>query len=208
MMKRLLLVLGMALLFPVVAWGAAYTVAGPILINDAGTGVVGTVNAVSVASGVFTSAGTFLDAGTQDILFVQIALTAGAIDQVGISGNGSSALGGGFLAGSGTQDPNDPDEPIIDFLGSQALFNFDHLGGGTGNLSAGESSSILAVSFALGDLPPPGIGPGHILADIANFMLSSGTTFSVSGLVVPVPEPGSFLLIGLGMAALAGMRRV
>ncbi|MEM9176339.1 MAG: PEP-CTERM sorting domain-containing protein, partial [Myxococcota bacterium] len=66
---------------------------------------------------------------------------------------------------------------------------------------------LLAVAFNLGDLPPPGIGPVQILADMATFMISSGADFSVNALVVPVPEPGTALLFGLGLAGLATIRK-
>lgn len=208
-MKRVcMLVVAVLFLFPAVSWSAAFTIDASIVIdasNNAGSGVFGTINPIIDAQGAFTTAGTF-DFSTQDILLVEIVLTAGALDQFGIGGAGVFAQGGGFLPGSGTQDPNDSDEPIITIT-SSAVFNFDHLGGGSGNLTAGESSGILAASFALGDLPPIGIGPAQILADMASFMLSSGANFSVQGLVVPVPEPGTALLVGLGIASLAATRR-
>ena len=213
-MKRLLMLVAAVLLsFPAISFGVPFTIDAPIVIdgsNNAGSGVFGTILPVAgfAPGSVFTTAGTFGDSQSQDILYVEIVLDSGSasLDQFGIGGAGAFALGGGFLAGSGTQDPNDLDEPIISIT-SSAVFNFDHLGGGSGNLDAGESSGILGASFALGDLPPIGIGPGLILADMASFMLSAGANFSVQGLVVPIPEPGTALLVGLGIAGLASRRR-
>jgi hypothetical protein len=213
MLKRLFVVVAWAVLIvPSTSWGLAYTIDAPIVIdvsNNAGSGVTGTINPINAVNGLTpTSAGTYTDWISQDILFVEIVLSGGSasVDQFGIGGAGAFAVGGAFYADGGKQSPNDADEPIISIT-SSALFNFDHLATSAGNLQASETSTILAASFALGDLPPIGIGPTQILADMASFMISSGTNFSVEALVVPIPEPGTALILGLGLAGLATTRR-
>ena len=212
-LRHALVVIGVALLaIPSVATALAYTISGPIAINDAGSGVTGTLNPVNAVGGALGSevtAGFFTDYSLQDVLFVELVLSAGSadVDQFSIGGAGVFPIGAAYYAASGTQDPNQTAGSAIELPGSTGVFNFEHLATAAGNLNAGESSGILAVSFALGDLPPTGIGPGQILADTATFMISSGADFSFNALVVPIPEQGTALLMGLGLAGLAGVKR-
>jgi len=213
MLKRLLVVVVWAVLMvPSTSWAIAYTIDGPVVIdasNNGGSGVFGTINPINAVNGLSpTSAGTYSDWNLQDILFVEIVLSGGSadVDQVAMGGAGVSVVGGAFYADGGRQSPNDSDEPAIE-LNTTAVFNFEHLATAAGNLQGGETSTILAASFALGGLPPIGIGPTNILADMATFMISSGANFSVNALVVPIPEPGTAMILGLGLAGLASIRR-
>ncbi|GEM_PF-6085109 len=194
------------LLLPSVSGAAAFSIDAPVAINDAGSGVIGTLSPVPFfPPGPITTFGTF----SGDILLVEFSLAAGSadVDQLGISGVGVSAIGGIFYPNTGTQAPNQTAGQATEFQGSSLIFNFEHLATAAGNLQAGESTGVLGVVFNVGDLPPPGLLGGAILADTAQFMISSGADFSVNALVVPVPEPGTALLLGLGLAGLASSLR-
>ena len=204
---------GLALLvIPSLAAAAPYTIAAPIAINDAGSGVVGTLSpvlATGAASGSEVTAGVFTNSTALDILYFELTLSAGSadVDQLGVGGAGVLPVGAAYFAASGTQNPNQTAGSAIELPGSTGVFNFEHLLTAAGNLQAGESTGILAVSFSPGDLPPPGIGPFNILADTATFMISSGADFSINAIVVPVPEPGTALLMGIGLAGLTAVKR-
>lgn len=203
---------GLALLvIPSLAVAVPYTIAAPVAIADSGSGIIGTLSPVTVigaAGGSQVTAGLFTNTTALDILFVELTLSAGSadVDQFGIAGVGVLPVGMAYYAASGTQNPNGI--PVMEFPATVALFSFDHNGTSAGNLEAGESTGILAVAYNLGDLPPPGLNGGALLASTASFTLSSGANFSVNALVVPVPEPGTALLMGLGLAGFAGMKRV
>jgi len=213
--RSLLAATAALLAIPSLAAAASYTIAGPIAINDAGSGVIGTLNPVNVigaASGSQVTIGSYTTASDLgiDVLLFELTLSPGSadVDQLGVGGAGVFPIGGAYYAASGTQNPNQTAGSALELLSSTVNFNFEHLSTAAGNLQAGESTGILAVSFNLGDLPPPGIGPLQILADTATFMISSGADFSINALVTPViPEPGTALLIGLGLAGLAGRGR-
>ena len=190
----------------ITANAALFTIDGPVSINDAGSGIIGTLSPVfALPGGPSTTEGT----STGDILLVEFSLAAGSadVDQFAIGGAGVIPIGGLFYPGTGTQDPNQTAGQPIVLPGSTVEFNFEHLTTAPGNLTAGESTGVLGAVFSPGDLPPPGIGPTNILADTASFMISSGANFSVNALVVAVPEPASALLVGLGLMALAGASR-
>lgn len=188
------------------AQAAVFTIDGPIAVNDAASGVIGTLSPVSaVPGGTFTNEGAF----SGDILLVEFSLSAGSsdIDQFAIGAGGVNPIGGLFYDGTGTQAPNQTGGQPIELPGSTAVFNFEHLSTVPGNLNAGESTGVLGAVFNLGDLPPPGIVPPGILVDTATFTISSGANFSVSALVVVVPEPATAMLVGFGLMALASARR-
>lgn len=192
--------------FVSLAQAGVFTIDGPVAINDAGSGVIGTLSPVSaLPGGPITTEGTF----SGDILLVEFSLAAGSadVDQFAIGAAGVNPIGGLFYPGTGTQDPNQTAGQPIELPGSTVVFNFEHLLTAPGNLNAGESTGVLGAVFNVGDLPPPGIVPPGILVDTATFMISSGADFSVNALVVVVPEPASALLVGFGLMALATARR-
>lgn len=195
-----------AFLSPSASIAAIFSIDGPLSINDAGSGVIGTLSPVPfLPSSPITTFGTF----SGDILLFELSLdpSSAAVDQISVGGAGTSATGGIYYPGTGTQDPNQTGGAEMEFVASSLAFNFEHLATAPGNLDGGESTGVLGVVFNLGDLPPPGIGPGQILAGIASFAISSGANFSVNANVALIPEPGTTLLLGLGLAGLSSIRR-
>ena len=145
--------------------------------------------------------GTVTDPTSQDWFVVEVSVLAtSSLDLIGVGiGNPVSiAVGAGVLAGAGVTptavDATNPAPGTSD----TPLFSFAGFGSGT--------SDVLVVAFATGDLPGTGIPP-FIPAGTVNFMVDNGTTVaSVSGTVVGgvtiVPEPGTAVLLSVGLIVL------
>ena len=190
------------------AHALAYTISSSIAFSN--SGVSGTINPVTDLTGTsICLAGACTSSVAQDWLIVSVTLNggSGAVDQIDIAAAGVSAVVGAGHYSDPSETPTAGSIPIA----SIARFSYDNPNVSALNLQAGESTDRLFAAFSpIGSLPGPGIPP-VIPAGTASFMLSKagGANFSVTGSIVLVPEPGTALLMGLGVLglALAGRRR-
>lgn len=166
------------------------------------------------------------DALNQDWIVFDVSIDSGNLGSLSVTlldsfVTGLNAVGMGYYLdggpvqnGSGSTDTYagtlaDPDVPV---------FSFTANGGGAGLTGDGNSATpdilTLFVAYADGTLPqtpstwpPPNDTPGRASFMVATFTAASGT--NQGNFTTVVPEPGTGLLLGLGVALLAtyGRRR-
>jgi hypothetical protein len=190
--RRVLWALSITALVWVGAAGSAsalpFTLNSTIFISDAGTGVDGRLDPVLDPShpditGAHTDFGT-VNFATQDVFVVDLTLSAGSsdVDALGITvgvplpipvGGGFFNDGGGLITPTGV---------VINLVALAVDFDFS-----PGNVSASETTVRLFATYA------SGMADGQTVS----FMVSSGTDFTVQGLIVPEPGTGALLVAGL-----------
>lgn len=175
------------------AGAALFTLDSDVAFSDPNTGASGTVRSVtSVDLGSAVCAAGSCDSASQDLLLFSVDVGSAGLRALNVSFTPSfPALppgwtGIGFLDGSG-------DEPAASLSpATVARFEWTNLTG---------ASEILFAAAAPGDLAD-GVGITLALSPVGGVTLPNEF-----GTVVVVPEPGSAVLLGLGMLALAAPRR-
>jgi hypothetical protein len=183
------------------AWALPYTLLAPVPIdgsNNGGTGVVGVIRPVTDFTGAILLSDGIVNAGFlgQDVLAVDFVLDAGSapVDAfsltVGTSLFFQNPVGAGAFDDVGSGDIA-PTAVLADStIAFQGLFTF------AVPLQAGETSVRLFLTYD---------PEGQIIGlETVSFMVSSGTDFTVQGIV---PEPQTLLLVAGGLAVLAAHSR-
>jgi hypothetical protein len=157
------------------------------------------------------------DIANQDWLIFEVAVTGGgSLDSVGLSVQDNPlpfALGMGyFLEGGPVQDGSGLTNTYSGSLGAPTapLFSFLDNGGAAGLTG---TSLVLFVAYADGYLPQMPAAPFNIFGEGAvSFMIAEWGTSSPAGPTIgnftePVPEPGTALLLGMGVLMLGARAR-
>ncbi len=187
------------------AEASPFTLSAPIPITGSepgNPGVVGTLQPVgpgALGQGIGLSDGnvSFL---ANDVLVFSLSLSAGssAVDGLGVGAASTPLLGnpvgaGSFVdSGGGNQVPSSVAASSVLLLGS-----FEFI---PDTLSAGETTVDLFVTYNPA-------GSALAVGSTANFMISSGTDFTVQGTLAKIPEPASILLLAGALGVLALRRR-
>jgi hypothetical protein len=203
---------------------------GTVSYNN-GSGVSGTITYLGYTTG--TPAGTVATVGTigvsDVVLMFSVTPSAGAIDQIGVgavfcdpgpytggtpsaqcSNNAPPYLIGRLSTGAGWGPDGTPDTLYVDisgFSGTAGTRIFSFPDGPDGDalpgVEVGQSSDVFFVSYAASDIT-------FDFRTNINFMISpaSGAADFTQSITL-VPEPGTALLMGLGLGgiAFAGRRR-
>jgi hypothetical protein len=175
-----------------------FTLLAPVVLNQ--LGVVGTINPVlplpPVGALGLTAGSVNLGFAGQDVFVVDITLGAGSapVDGLGIT-VGTPSFFVGNPAGIGSF--NDAGDVAPTSVFPDQFFNFAGLFTFGTPIAAGQNSVRLFVTYE-----PEG---EMAIGQIVNFMVSSGTDFTVQGILVP--EPTTVLMLGLGLAGLGFIER-
>lgn len=196
-----------ALLSVAVSWAAPgeaapFTLDAPVAItgSEAGNpGVVGTLHPVALDGSLADPLGLTdgnVSFVTNDVLLVRLSLAVGSapVDSLGIGALSNPFFGNPVGAGTYADADVSPDSVVVSGVLLAAIFDFNPT-----TLSAGQSSVRLFLTYS-----PEGsaLAPGGT----ANFMISSGTDFTVQGTLIP--EPSSVLLFATGILGLALRQRL
>ena len=178
----------------------------PPTANGLADGKVGAVDIFSITAADIDTTFESVNFGTQDVLFFEVELNnpSAPVDQIGASVGTVSGtvdpLGVGYLNAPGeTPDPVNGMSIESSFgfpPGGTGLFDYDHNGLSAGNLEAGETTRILFITYASGELAE---------GQTASFMISTGTDQNFT--VTIVPEPSTALLLAAGLAAMGAVCR-
>ena len=188
-----------------VAEASPFTLSAPIPITGSETGnpgVVGTLQpagpgALGQAIGLSNGDVSFV---SNDVLVFSLSLSAGssAVDSLGVGANSTPFFGNPVGAGSfadsggGNQVPSSVTASAMLLL---AIFDFN-----PDTVSAGETTVDLFITYTAA-------GSALSAGNTANFMISSGTDFTVQGGLAKIPEPASILMIAGALSVLALRRR-
>lgn len=154
------------------------------------------------------------DLVNQDWIIFEVNVTAGSLDGVGVGLLSQSSLGlGYFLEGGPVQDGSGLTDTYTGSIGTPTVPQFTFLDNST---TAGLSgtSLVLFVAYANNTLPQTPPGPFAVYGEGAvNFMITEWGTAEVNTLLTignftePVPEPGTALLLGMGVLLLGASAR-
>ena len=184
-----------------IAGAAPFTLSSPVSITGSESGnpgVVGTLHPVALGASLSDPLG--LTAGdvsfvTNDVLVVRLSLVAvsASVDALGIGAASNPFFGNPVGAGAYADAGQAPGGVTVNGVLMSGLFDFSGA-----LLSEGESSVRLFVTYASAGTA---LAPGAT----ANFMISSGTDFTVQGTLIP--EPKSLLLFAAGVLVVALRQR-
>ncbi len=191
----------------------AYTLASSVAFS--GAGATGTIDPVASLSGTTVClAGACGGGVTDDYLVFTVTVTTGYLDEIGLA-RGLPAVS---VAGLGHFSADPGLAPQSGSISPATLARFNYGAGGVviaqnlgGSGDVPETSDRLFVAFSLGALPGPGqLTPFVVPPGTVSFMLSAATDFTVTGIAVPIPEPGTLLLLSGGLLGLGlvGRRRL
>ena len=183
----------LALCFAEPARAIPYTLAAAIPITGSvsgNPGVVGSLEPVALDGSLSDPLGrtdgnvSFL---TNDVFLVRLVLAAGSapVDSLGIGVNSTPLFGNPVGAGAYADVGQAPSGVTASPVTLMGLFDFM-----PDTLDAGESSVRLFVTYNPA-------GGALAVGSTANFMIHSGTGFTLQGTLIPEPE--SALLLAMGM---------
>lgn len=191
------------------AEASPFTLSAPIPITGSepgNPGVVGTLQPVgpgALGQGIGLSDGnvSFL---ANDVLVFSLSLSlslsasSSAVDGLGVGAASTPLFGNPVGAGSFVDSGGGNQVPSFVAASSVLLLGFFEFIPDT--LSTGETTVDLFVTYNPA-------GSALAVGSTANFMISSGTDFTVQGTLAKIPEPASILMIAGALSVLALRRR-
>ena len=199
--RLIAVLLAAGLLFSGGAKAIPYTLDAPVAITGAefgNPGVVGTLHPVALGGSLSDPLGLTngnVSFVTNDVLVVRLSLVAvsASVDALGIGAASNPFFGNPVGAGAYADVGQAPGTVTASPVLLTAFFDF------SGDpLAAGESSVRLFVTYT-------SAGSALAAGTTANFMISSGTDFTVQGTLIP--EPKSLLLLAAGVLVVALRQR-